>query len=524
MITPVNALQSNGPAAGSVSVPLHQSFIRIAKQKRDKIAVQDISTGRELSFGRLLIASLILARRFRREPDGYLGIMVPTSAGCVIAVLASLMLGKVPVMINYSTGAADNIEFARRRCGFRRVITSRKLLERIGCPELEDMEYLEDLLATVRPGEKILAALQAALPSAMLGRTIHRGHEDDTAVILFTSGSEKAPKGVELSHRNLASNAAAASTAIAVRDDDVFLCVLPLFHVFGQMTNLWLPLNRGLTLVTYGNPLDFKTVAQVIRDYRPTILIATPYFLAGYAKPAQRGDLASLRLVIAGADKAPESLRSIWRDMHGIEVLEGYGATETSPVISVNTPEANRPGSVGRPLPGVQLRIVDIHSGEDLPAGREGKILVKGELIMKGYFDDIEETTLHIENGWYETGDMGCIDEDGFLWHRGRLKRFVKIGGEMVSLVRVEEELERLLPPETECCVVEIPDARKGANIAAAVTGEVDRKKLLDKLTRRLPPIAIPRQFVVMDELPKMGSGKIDFRRTTVLVQHRLAV
>jgi acyl-[acyl-carrier-protein]-phospholipid O-acyltransferase/long-chain-fatty-acid--[acyl-carrier-protein] ligase len=501
---------------------LHQSFIRIAKRKHDKIAVQDISADRELSFGRLLVASLILAWRFRREPDGYLGIMVPTSGGCIIAILATLMSGKIPVMINYSTGAADNIDFARRRCGFRRVITSRRLLERIGCPELEDMYYLEDLLATIRPQEKVRAALQAALPAVLLELTVHRGHEEDTAAILFTSGSEKAPKGVELSHRNLASNAVAASTAIAVRDDDVFLCVLPLFHVFGQMTNLWLPLNRGLTMVTVGNPLDFKTVARVIRDYHPSILIATPYFLAGYAKPAQQGDFSSLRLVIAGADKSPESLRSVWRAMHRIDVLEGYGATETSPVISVNTPDANRPGSVGRPLPGVAVRIVDIDSGEDLPVGREGKILVKGELVMKGYFDDLEETALRIENGWYETGDMGCLDADGFLWHRGRLKRFVKIGGEMVSLVRVEEELEPLLPPDSECCVVEIPDARKGANIAAAVTVGIDRKRILDKLARRLPPIALPRQFVVVEELPKMGSGKIDFRRTTVLVRQQL--
>jgi acyl-[acyl-carrier-protein]-phospholipid O-acyltransferase/long-chain-fatty-acid--[acyl-carrier-protein] ligase len=503
-------------------MPLHQKFISVAKRNWRKLAFVDCNTGRELTYGRVLIAALILSRRFRRESDGYLGIMVPTSAGAAIAILATLMAGKVPVMINYSTGASENMDYARRRCGFRLVVTSRKLLERIGCPESKDMLILEDLMADIGRGETIRAALRAFLPAPILKRTVYRGSEDDTLVILFTSGSEKAPKGVELSHRNIGSNARAACEAIEVRDEDVFLCVLPLFHVLGQMTNLWLPLELGLTMVTYGNPLEFKTVADLVRKYRPSVVIGTPYFLSGYLKQSEPGDFSSLRLVIAGADKTPDSLREAWHEAHGTEILEGYGATETSPVISVNRPDRNRPGSVGLPLSGVQLRIVDIDSGEDVFPGEEGKILVKGDLVMKGYFDDIEETALHIENGWYETGDMGRVDPEGFLWHLGRLKRFVKIGGEMVSLVHVESELEAVLPKGVECCVVEIPDARKGARIAAAVTHAVKRKEILDRLGKRLPPIALPRQFVVIDELPKMGSGKIDFRSTTVLVQKRL--
>jgi acyl-[acyl-carrier-protein]-phospholipid O-acyltransferase/long-chain-fatty-acid--[acyl-carrier-protein] ligase len=503
-------------------MPLHQKFISVAKRNWNKLAFVDCNTGRELTYGRVLIAALILSRRFRRESDGYVGIMVPTSAGAAIAILATLMAGKVPVMINYSTGASENMDYARRRCGFRLLITSRKLLERIGCPESKDMLILEDLMTDIGRGETVRAAMRAFLPTPILKRTVYRGSEDDTLVILFTSGSEKAPKGVELSHRNIGSNARAACEAIEVRNDDVFLCVLPLFHVLGQMTNLWLPLELGLTMVTYGNPLEFKTVADLIRKHKPSVVIGTPYFLSGYLKQSIPGDFSSLRLVIAGADKTPDSLREAWHEAHGIHILEGYGATETSPVISVNRPDRNRPGSVGLPLSGVQLRIVDIDSGEDVLPGEEGKILVKGDLVMKGYFDDIEETALHIENGWYETGDMGCVDPQGFLWHRGRLKRFVKIGGEMVSLVHVESELEAVLPKGVECCVVEIPDARKGANIAAAVTQPIKRKEILDRLGKRLPSIALPRQFVVIDELPKMGSGKIDFRSTTVLVQKRL--
>ena len=301
------------------------------------------------------------------------------------------------------------------------------------------------------------------------------------------------------------------------------MSVLPLFHVFGQSINMWLPIVMGMSNVTYGNPLEFKNVARIIKEEQPTMLVGTPFFLAGYLKQSGEGDFSSLRLVVAGADKVPDWLRSAFSEQQGIQLLEGYGATETSPVISVNLPEENKPGSVGRPLPGVQVRIVGVDSGEEVPVGHEGKILVKGDLVMKGYFDDLEETLLHIEDGWYETGDMGLVDDDGYLWHKGRLKRFVKIGGEMVSLVLVESVLESLLPDGVECCVVEIPDARKGANLAVAVSASVDQKQMIAALTKQLPPVAVPRQFVELEELPKMGSGKVDFRSTTVMVQDILS-
>jgi acyl-[acyl-carrier-protein]-phospholipid O-acyltransferase/long-chain-fatty-acid--[acyl-carrier-protein] ligase len=206
-------------------------------------------------------------------------------------------------------------------------------------------------------------------------------------------------------------------------------------------------------------------------------------------------------------------------EKHNVTVLEGYGVTETSPVISVNLPDANKPGSTGRPIRNVKVRIENYETGEPCATGEIGKILVSGPCLMKGYFDDLEETSMRIRHGWYDTGDMGYLDEDGFLWHSGRLKRFVKIGGEMVSLVAVEEALGRVLPESIECCVVEIPDAAKGARILAAVTEKVDRKKILNKMSNDLPNIALPREFVVMDELPKMGSGKVNFRKVTEMVK-----
>ena len=502
---------------------LHQEFVRVAKKNKSRLAVIDRSTGTRLSYGRALIGSLILAQKFRAIDDGYVGVMVPTSAGCMLSILGLLMCGKVPVMINYSTGAEENIRYAQQRCGFKTVITSRSVLEKVDCPAMDEMLFIDELMKQVSGLDKALAALKAALPTPLLLALLHAGDEEDTAVILFTSGSEKAPKGVELPHRSIASNVLGIREAIDIEPTDSFLSILPLFHVFGQTANFWLPLLSGVTAVTYGNPLEFKNVAGIIRDEKTTIAIATPFFLNSYLRASRPGDFSSLRLVVAGADKMPDWLRESYKTQHGVDVFEGYGATETSPVVSVNLPGRNKPGSIGRPLPNVQVRIVHIDTGEELPAGSEGKILVKGDLVMKGYFDDLEETMLHIKDGWYETGDMGMLDEDGYLWHRGRLKRFVKIGGEMVSLVRVELALEALLPEGVECCVVELPDARKGALLAVAVSQSVDEKALLKALAKELPAIAMPKRFVVIDELPKMGSGKIDFRNTTIRVQEALA-
>jgi len=501
---------------------LHHTFIKKAKEQGSRLLFNDQTTGRKLTYGRSLIASLILAKRFRKLADGYIGILLPTSAGCGLTIFATLMAGKTPVLLNYSTGAEANIRYAQEHCGFSTVITSRKLLEKIGCPELEDMIFVEDLLDSISSFERIRAALRASLSANSIIRSLPAADEDDAVAILFTSGSEKAPKAVELTHRNIGSNVEAALQVFDFVPEDRFLSILPLFHILGLMTNLWLPIGAGSTIITYASPLEFKTIASVIRNTQPTIIIGTPYFLAGYVRLAAEGDYEAMRIAIAGADKVPEWLHGAF-SKHNVELLEGYGATETSPVVSVNLPGANRPGSVGRALPGVRIRIVDIDSGDDLPAGKEGKILVKGDLVMKGYLNDLEETILHIENGWYETGDMGMLDEEGFLWHRGRLKRFAKIGGEMISLVRIESILEKLLPEEIEFCAVELPDSRKGAFIAVAVSGEVNEKELISRLGEHLPPISIPRRFVVLPEMPKMGSGKIDFRSVTEAVKDNLS-
>jgi acyl-[acyl-carrier-protein]-phospholipid O-acyltransferase / long-chain-fatty-acid--[acyl-carrier-protein] ligase len=506
-----------------MTMQLHQQFVKIAKKNGKKMAIIDRTTEKRITYSKALIASLILAKKYSKFRDGYIGLMIPNSAGSYLSILGILMAGKVPIMINYSTGAASNCEYAQKKCSFKTIVTSRKLLEKIGCRLVPGMIFIEDIMAQVSGKDKISAALKTQLPTKLLLKAIHGGEMDDNMVILFTSGSEKDPKAVQLTHRNIGSNVDDIFKVLELYDDDIILGNLPLFHVFGHNVNFWLPLLRGLTVVPYANPLDNKKVVEIIRDEGVTLMVGTPVFFMGYLRRSQPGDFQKVRIAITGADKTPDWLRDEFIKKHNLTVHEGYGCTETSPVVSLNTKEHNRPGSIGLPFPSVKIKIADINTGEPMPPGEVGKIMVKGDLVMKGYFDDLEETSLRIKDGWYDTGDMGMIDADGYIWHRGRLKRFVKIGGEMVSLVKVESVLRELISHDMDCCVVEIPDFLKGARIVATITKKVKEKDILKKMSAKLSPIELPKEFLVLNELPKMGSGKVDFRKVTEMVKTRLA-
>jgi acyl-[acyl-carrier-protein]-phospholipid O-acyltransferase/long-chain-fatty-acid--[acyl-carrier-protein] ligase len=275
-------------------------------------------------------------------------------------------------------------------------------------------------------------------------------------------------------------------------------------------------------MVSYANPLDFKAISNIAREEKPTIMVGTPSFFWGYLNKSEPGDFKSIRLMVAGADKCPDALREGFMKKHGVTLLEGYGATETSPVISVNSLEFNKPGSTGKVIPNVQVRVENFETGEICKTGEVGKILVKGDSVMKGYYNDPELSAEVLVDGWYNSGDMGFFDEDGFLWHAGRFKRFAKVGGEMVSLVKVENILEKLLPDGVSCCVVEVPNDKKGSYIVATVSLDVNKTEILRKMLKELPIIALPRQFIVIKELPMMSTGKIDFRSVTRIVQEIL--
>ncbi len=288
---------------------LHQHFVHIAKEFENKTALVDRTTGKSFTYGRALIASLILADKLRKYDEGFIGIMIPTSAGCALSILGALMSGRTPVMINYSTGAAQNCEYSQKKCAFKTIITSKALLEKINCPKVPGMILIEDILEEVSILDKIKAALRAKLPVERLLKKIHKGEEDDNAVVLFTSGSEKDPKAVLLSHRNISSNLSGISEVFDLNEEDIFLANLPFFHVFGLTANLWLPLYYGMTIVTYANPLDFKNICDIIREEKITFVVGTPIFMWGYLRKSSPGDFASCRIMLTGADKTPDTLR-----------------------------------------------------------------------------------------------------------------------------------------------------------------------------------------------------------------------
>jgi acyl-[acyl-carrier-protein]-phospholipid O-acyltransferase/long-chain-fatty-acid--[acyl-carrier-protein] ligase len=502
---------------------LHQLFIQTAKRHGKKPAIVDRTSNLRLTYKQALIGCLILARKFRGIESMHIGIMLPNSAGAVLSVLATLMSGHVPVMINYSTGAAKNCAYARAKCPITTIVTSKVLLQKIGCAHVPATLYLEDILASVSLFAKVTSFIVAAMPLwFLLKRCAGRG-EEDTALVLFTSGSEKDPKGVPLTHRNIHSNCRSLCKAFAFSPEDVFLGNLPYFHIFGQTANLWVPVLQGCTIVTYANPLDFKTMCDIIREAHVTVMCGTPMLYWGYLRASQDGDFESVRIMLSGADTCPDGLRDGFMRKHGTVLLEAYGATETSPAITVNTHEANRPGSVGRPIDGVEVKIVNESSGVPCCAGETGRILVKGPNVMKGYINDASETAASFREGWYDTGDMGYFDSGGYLWHTGRVKRFLKVAGEMISLANVESALEHLLPPDVECCVVDIPDDVRGGRIVAAVSHPVDRASIVRELSQQLPNIALPERFVVLPEMPKTASGKTDFRAITEAVRSIIA-
>ena len=364
---------------------LHQQFVRMAKKYSSRIAIKDKTTNQSLTFSKALIGALILSSKFQKYERGFIGIMIPTSAGCALASVAALVSGRIPVMINYSTGAEANARYAMKKCRFKTIIASKALLDKVGCPVIDGMVMIEDLMKSVTAADKLKAALKSMLPVNLLLKTIHKGNEDDYAVMLFTSGSEKDPKAVPLSHLNIVSNIVSFSNFINITSSDIILSNLVFYHVFGLTVDLWVPFYHGMTMITYANPLDFQTISNMAREERPTLMVGTPSFFWGYLQKSEPGDYKSFRLMVSGADKCPDALRKEFMKKHGVTLLEGYGTTETSPVISVNTPEFNRPGRTGKGIPDLQVRIEHLEKGKLYEPGEVGKLMVKGDSVMIGY-------------------------------------------------------------------------------------------------------------------------------------------
>jgi acyl-[acyl-carrier-protein]-phospholipid O-acyltransferase/long-chain-fatty-acid--[acyl-carrier-protein] ligase len=486
---------------------------------RDRTAVEDPVAG-TLSYKRLLIGAVVLGRKLMpHAAEGKaIGVMLPNANGAAVAVVGLMSAGRVPAMINFTAGAA-NILAACRAAEVVTIVTSRAFVEKgkLG-PLLATLSaqleivYLEDVRATVSLVDKLRAMLAARKPLVVR-------KPDDPAAILFTSGSEGTPKGVVLSHRNMLANAAQAAARIDFGRTDKVFNVLPVFHSFGLTVGLILPLVSGVHVYLYPSPLHYRTVPELIYAVNATILFGTDTFLAGYARAAHPYDFRSLRYVLAGAEPVKEATRRTYMEKFGLRILEGYGVTETAPVLAINTPMFNRFGTVGRLMPGMTARLEAVPGVED-----GGRLFVKGPNVMLGYLKADNPGVLEPPpEGWHDTGDIVAIDAQGFVAIKGRAKRFAKIGGEMISLAAVET-LAAELWPDALSAVAAVPDARKGERLVL-VTQRKDATRAAFQAfakTKGASDLMVPADVLMVDKVPVLGSGKLDNVGVAALVKEHV--
>lgn len=517
-------------------LPVHRQFIRQACRHPFRVCMIDPnSPGKKLmKYGEALVGAKLLAGRLalRLGDDRMVGLWLPPSMGGAMTNIAVAFLGRTAVNLNYSA-SMPIVQSSIRQCGIRRVLTSKLFTAKVPLDPGPGVElvYLDDFRKEITGWQRLRAYLGVLLlPRFVQERlTLWRPQPsmDDVVTIIFSSGSTGDPKGVMLTHANLAANVESTVQAIDPVPSDRLVGILPFFHSFGYTIILWLPLQLGMSTIYYPNPLQAKEIGELCRTHRGTIFLSTATFLRSYLKRCEPGDFASLRLLVCGAEKLPQSLADEFHKKFGIRPLEGYGCTELSPVAAANVPDfhqgsicqiGNRPGSIGQPIPGVAAKIIHRETGAPLPPGKEGLLLMYGANVMKGYLGRDDLTRKKILDGWYVTGDLAMIDEDGFISITGREERFAKVGGEMVPLEKVEEELHAILNTnERICAVTAIPDERKGERIVVLhlpLSGTNVQQVWQQLSDRGLPNIYIPgpRDFFIVDDLPILGSGKLDLK------------
>jgi acyl-[acyl-carrier-protein]-phospholipid O-acyltransferase/long-chain-fatty-acid--[acyl-carrier-protein] ligase len=501
---------------------LFDALVR-ARQTRDsgKPAVQD-PLGGKLSYRKLILGAQVLgAKLLPIAPQGAaVGLMLPNSAGAAVSFFALQTIGRVPAMINFTAGA-KSIEAACKAAKVEVIVTSRVFVEKgrlgdlISTLEAAGLKliWLEDVRTTIGFGDKLAGLRQGSKPQV-------ERHFDDPAAILFTSGSEGTPKGVVLSHKNLLANALQSLTRVSANGQDKVFNVLPVFHSFGLTAGLLMPLVGGIPVYLYPTPLHYRIVPELVYGSNATILFGTDTFLNGYARAAHPYDFARLRLILAGAEAVKERTRQIYMEKFGVRILEGYGVTETAPVLAINTPLANRAGTVGRLAPLMQARL------EPVPGIDEGgRLYVRGPNVMLGYYRAENPGVLEPpHDGWHDTGDIVSIDKEGFIKILGRAKRFAKIGGEMVSLSAVEAMAAQVWPAVLSI-VVSLPDARKGERLVL-MTAEPSLKRedfVRQVKSNGVSELSIPAEIMVVPAVPLLGSGKPDYVTALALAKERAA-
>ncbi len=511
---------------------LGEACVRGLKRRRFSTAVIDGLDHTELSRAKLLGAAAALSLFLRKElSDRRIAIVLPASKGSMIANLAVTLAGKVPVDLNFTMGRAAN-EFCCRRAELRVAITATPFMERLkDFPWPERVLKLDELMPRLKLQILLwwMMSIFCPTPSILRILQIPKIGGNAEASLLFTSGSTGDPKGAVLSHRNIVGNVSQFREMLDATQSDAILASLPFFHSFGATVTLWYPLMEGVRIVTYPSPLEVARNAALIEKYKLTLLLATPTFLRGYLRKVEPKQLLSLRLIITGAEKLPLDLAKAFEERFKQRVFEGYGLTETSPVVSVNLPDpkpkrgeqvqpSSRLGSVGKMAPGIAAEIRNPETDQRLSLHDTGMIWFRGVNIFEGYLRDPERTAAVLHDGWLKTGDIGRFDEDGFLYIEGRLSRFSKIGGEMVPHESIEQKIVDLLglagKDERLIAIMGIQDEAKGEALVLLSAFEVDIAQLRDKLREAgVPNLWIPKKICRVDSIPVMASGKLDLRK-----------
>jgi acyl-[acyl-carrier-protein]-phospholipid O-acyltransferase/long-chain-fatty-acid--[acyl-carrier-protein] ligase len=496
------------------------AVVKAARQQPGKVVLEDVSFT-ELTYRRIMVGADVLAGEFRQRlaPGTPVGVLLPNVNGTPVTLLAQWSLGCVPAILNFSTGIPTMLQCAQL-AGLKQIITSRVFVQKAKLdltPFLDagiELIFLEDIRAGVSGMTKLGKLLKhtVACGAGLDPQSAIRHPQSDTAVILFTSGSEGMPKGVELTHGNLLANLRQLLGVLDVTDHERFFSAMPLFHSFGLMAGLVVPLTNGFYTFLYPSPLHYRVVPSAVYDKACTVMLGTNTFLNGYARRANPYDFNSVKFLVAGAEKIQDATVQTWAKKFGVRILEGYGATECSPAITINSRLEPKSGSVGRFLPGIEWKLEPI---EGVAEG--GKLFVRGPNVMRGYLNPDANATFQALGGWYDTGDMVKVDDEGFVHILGRLKRFAKISGEMVSLTAVEDALAGAFPRygnKCEIAVIAVPDEDKGEKLIAVT----DQPKLtLEDIRgvirgKGMTNLCVPREVITVREIPKLGTGKVNHR------------
>jgi len=521
------------------------AFIETAKCNGEELVIADSIMG-TLTGHKFLTGVICFSRLIRKySPEQNVGILLPTSIAGSMINMAAILQGKTVVNMNF-TANLEALQSSVTKAGIKSIYTSRKFIEKLAKKSVDlgdafpnsQLIYMEDLKPRINKITSLRTLICVVVFPASLLKLFYckKVSINSPAAILFSSGSEGMPKGVVLSHRNIMANLKQIADMLNIQDTDVVMASLPLFHAFGLTVTTFMPLIEGIPMICHPDPTDTVNISKAIAKYRATFMCSTSTFLRLYTKNKRIHPLMleSLRIIVAGAEKLSPDVRDAFKLKFNKDIYEGYGATETTPVVSVNIPDAldvnywqvqfgNKQGTVGLPLPGSSFRIVDPATLDDLKVGEDGLILIGGSQVMLGYLDDEEKTSevITIIDGkrWYKTGDKGHLDEDGFLTIVDRYSRFAKLGGEMVSLTAVEESIrDSLEQPELELVAVNLPDEKKGEKVALMITKDIqlaDIKKAM--LDAGVNPLMIPSDLKIVDEIPALGSGKTDVKLAKIM-------